>query len=143
MHIHWLIVTLCHWYVTPAQDKLISVAVVFRHGDRNPTVLYPNYEKSNLSIYWKKSELGQLTQHGIVRARTLGQVMLNLYNESLPIHDRLNLASAPIQRCEDSLKHFLYGFLDSKKSSSPINVHAGYSLEAACPKRQELTPSSI
>lgn len=140
MNFPFITLALCLWFSVLAEGKLLSVAVIFRHGDRNPAVLYPSYEDSSLKVHWNKSQLGQLTEKGILRARTLGQVVRDLYKQNGPVggSKRMNLTSAPVKRCEESLKYFLEGFVTPDESVPPVHVHSGYSLEASCPRRQKM-----
>ena len=53
--------------------------ILFRHGDRSPTRLYPTDEHGQ---HWKQG-LGQLTKTGIWRAFNLGKYLKKTYIDDL------------------------------------------------------------
>ncbi|CAG9854901.1 unnamed protein product [Phyllotreta striolata] len=70
--------------ISPAQDdKLIGVAVLFRHGDRSPIESYPNDPYIDIK-YWPEG-LGQLLDQGKKRQFELGKYLRNRYNDFIPL----------------------------------------------------------
>lgn len=70
--------------VLPAEstDKLLAVAVYFRHGDRSPKESFPTDEFLNLENF--PMGFGQLTNKGINRHYELGKWFRNRYSSFLP-----------------------------------------------------------
>ncbi|KAJ8968867.1 hypothetical protein NQ317_008123 [Molorchus minor] len=68
--------------VRSANDTLVSVAVLFRHGDRAPKTSFPNDEYYDLS-YWPMG-YKQLTNRGKQRHLELGKWFRNRYDSFLP-----------------------------------------------------------
>lgn len=140
INIIFLTLILYYTSINYTEAKLHSVAIIFRHGDRNPALLYPKLQQTEYADKWKQSELGQLTELGKLRCRSLGQYLVKLYgnNGQLKSNENIFLASSPIQRCQDSLRYFLDEFTESNDSLPEVIVHPWYSIEAACSKRKEL-----
>ncbi|XP_019872644.1 prostatic acid phosphatase [Aethina tumida] len=63
-------------------QELVSVAVIYRHGDRTPLSFYENDPYSNLT-YWPEG-VGQLTNEGKLRQYNLGKWLRNRYSNLLP-----------------------------------------------------------
>ncbi|XP_018565956.1 testicular acid phosphatase homolog [Anoplophora glabripennis] len=59
------------------------VAVLYRHGDRAPTKIYPKDPYNDVSYYWPDG-LGELTNLGIQHQYELGQWFTNRYATFLP-----------------------------------------------------------
>ncbi|KAJ8982224.1 hypothetical protein NQ317_013526 [Molorchus minor] len=74
----------CGFVVNVKSDdsELVSVAVLFRHGDKTPTTSFPNDPYFNIS-YWPMG-LGQLTKKGKLRQYQLGKWLRNRYSNFLP-----------------------------------------------------------
>ncbi|KAJ8932386.1 hypothetical protein NQ314_014697 [Rhamnusium bicolor] len=64
------------------ESELVSVAVLFRHGDKTPTTSFPNDPYFDLS-YWPLGR-GQLTNKGKKRHFDLGKWFRNRYSTFLP-----------------------------------------------------------
>ncbi|XP_019872643.1 prostatic acid phosphatase [Aethina tumida] len=77
-----LIIVLVSLFVCVVCEELISVTVIYRHGDRTPTSFYQNDPYSNLT-YWPEG-LGQLTNEGKLRQYYLGKWLRNRYSDLLP-----------------------------------------------------------
>ncbi|XP_019872634.1 testicular acid phosphatase homolog [Aethina tumida] len=65
-----------------AGQELISVALVYRHGDRTPSDFYENDPYSNITLWPEGIE--QLTNEGKMRQYNLGQWLRNRYSKWLP-----------------------------------------------------------
>ncbi|KAJ8956322.1 hypothetical protein NQ318_015060 [Aromia moschata] len=63
------------------ESELVSVAVLFRHGDKTPTTSFPNDPYFNLT-YWPMG-FGQLTKRGKMRQYELGKWLRNRYSSFL------------------------------------------------------------
>lgn len=61
------------------KDELVQLQILFRHGDRSPTRLYPT---STHGAFWSRG-LGQLTNKGIWRAFNLGKYFKKTYIDDL------------------------------------------------------------
>ncbi|XP_044150034.1 prostatic acid phosphatase [Bufo gargarizans] len=82
---------------TDAEKTLKFVVLVFRHGDRSPTMTYPNDKYQEHS--WPDG-FGQLTQLGIEQHYELGKYLRKRYSGFLnETYSRHELISMPFQNC--------------------------------------------
>ncbi|XP_018565955.1 lysosomal acid phosphatase [Anoplophora glabripennis] len=74
----------CNYFVAPTEklDKLLAVAVYFRHGDRSPAKSFPTDQFFTLDNF--PMGFGQLTNKGINRHYELGQWFRDRYSTFLP-----------------------------------------------------------
>ncbi|KAJ8975475.1 hypothetical protein NQ317_019803 [Molorchus minor] len=69
--------------VAEEDSELKSVIVLYRHGDRAPTKLYPKDPYNNASLYWPEG-LGELTNVGLQHQFELGKWLRKRYSNFLP-----------------------------------------------------------
>ena len=112
-----------------ADQDLVAVFSVLRHGDRAPTDFYPLDPFSNAS-YWAPNGIGELNPLGIERMRESGRLYRERYRAFL---DRVGgwpayVRSSTRNRTIESAKYFLESFLaDEGSSASASRVRANLS----------------
>lgn len=104
--------------------NLRMIQVVFRHGPRNPTELYPNDPHIHHHF---PGGFGALTNQGSRDMYNLGNNMKNRYYRLLPSNglyskDNMLIQSSYAERCLMSAQSFLAGFMPplEKKNLLPI-----------------------
>ncbi|CAH0548762.1 unnamed protein product [Brassicogethes aeneus] len=102
-------------------DKLIAVALMFRHGDRTIITTYPNDPYKDLK-YWPEG-FGQLTNRGVERIKTFGKWFKRKYEEILPTNfGEMYFQSTNSDRTRNSSKYFISELYDDEKWQNVIKV---------------------
>ncbi|KAJ8977039.1 hypothetical protein NQ317_017713 [Molorchus minor] len=108
-----------------ADDTLLSVVQVFRHGERTPVMFYLTDPYKD-SSYWDGLGTGQLTDHGKVQLVELGQYFRNRYGDFLSTsysQGEISITSADTKRNLESAESFLTGLYPNENTSSiPIQT---------------------
>jgi lysosomal acid phosphatase len=115
------------------QDKLIHVHAVWRHGERNPSVLLPKGDLNNISAF--ENGLGQLTNNGIKQLYTLGQNFRSKYVKTLnflsadKINTEVYARSTDADRALISAMSFFSGLYTKSNDSinhkfAPVPIHS-------------------
>ncbi len=113
-----------------ADQDLVAVFAVLRHGDRAPTDFYPLDPFSNAS-YWAPNGVGELNPLGIERMRESGRLYRERYRAFLdrvggwPVYVR----SSTRNRTIESAKYFLESFLETGQESSRVNLSSMITLD--------------
>lgn len=104
-------------------DRTIRMAaILFRHGEKNPTSFYPNDPHAKKE--WPGG-LGALTKRGSLQAYNLGQNLRTRYESLLPkdgmySQENMFVRSSYAERCIMSAQAMLAGFLPPKEGSSKL-----------------------
>ncbi|XP_065205541.1 uncharacterized protein LOC135835282 [Planococcus citri] len=121
-----------------SHGKIIFSSVIFRHGDRSPTKLYPNDPYSNEKYWqmcWPQGD-AQLSKIGKLQEYNLGKWFRKRYNSLIPNgyrYDLLIAESSNLDRTIMSAECFLAGFLPPSSSETwaddglkwqPVSVRA-------------------
>uniref|UniRef100_A0A2C9KJX8 acid phosphatase n=1 Tax=Biomphalaria glabrata TaxID=6526 RepID=A0A2C9KJX8_BIOGL len=141
------------WMSPPETLKLVSV--LYRHGDRSPTTVYP-LDKNKPEIAWPDG-LGWLTTLGMQQQYQLGQYLKKRYdgflNTSYYNHNEILIQSSGIERCLMSAYSNLAGLFPPHGEQiwkndllwQPIPVHTTndstdnkLALGAPCPRYDQL-----
>uniref|UniRef100_A0A1B0CQF8 Uncharacterized protein n=1 Tax=Lutzomyia longipalpis TaxID=7200 RepID=A0A1B0CQF8_LUTLO len=134
---------------------LRMIAILFRHGDRSPTQLYPN--DPHLNHPWPGG-LGALSEvKGSLQMYNLGKNLHMRYYRLLPPnglysqHD-MYIGSSAAERCIMSAQSFMAGFMPPLESRNPlpipwqpVAIHAPprlqdylYAQKKPCPKYEDM-----
>ncbi|KAK9886481.1 hypothetical protein WA026_016764 [Henosepilachna vigintioctopunctata] len=135
-----------------AEDELLSVIVVFRHGARTPVEPYPNDPYKNAS-YWPVG-FGQLTDEGKRQHYDLGRWFRNRYNGFVPdknFEKYIYVLSTDVDRTLMSAEANLAGFFPPEQEFhqnllwQPIPIHTRQekndeilAMKKECPKYNKL-----
>ncbi|GAB0097757.1 lysosomal acid phosphatase [Sergentomyia squamirostris] len=133
---------------------LRMIAILFRHGDRSPTELYPNDPHQNHP--WPGG-LGALSEKGSQQMYNLGKNLHMRYYRLLPPNglyskDDIFIGSSAAERCLMSAQTFMAGFMPPLESRNPlpipwqpVAIHAPprdrdilYAQKQPCPKYDEV-----
>jgi hypothetical protein len=111
----------------PNLDTLRLVQVVFRHGDRAPVKLYPNYPNSseNSESHWPNG-LGQLTEKGQRQEYELGRFLRTHYGGFISpnfAENEVDLKATVAERTVESLKCVLNGLFEHDHKIENGNGH--------------------
>lgn len=103
---------------------LRMVSIVFRHGDRTPTDLYPNDPYLHNEF---PGGLGALTEKGSNQMYNLGKNLRLRYYRLLPSNglysqNDMNIRSSYAERCIMSAQSFMAGFLPPLDSHNPLPI---------------------
>ncbi|KAJ7383669.1 mitochondrial acyl carrier protein [Desmophyllum pertusum] len=153
----WLLQTATLSY---ADQKLRMVNVVYRHGDRSPTILFPSDMHKN---YWPQG-LGQLTQIGMKQEYELGKFLKDRYVKEYQLLNssymfkEIYVRSSDMDRCIMSAQTQLNGLYPPQGKQiwrdnldwQPIGIHVvpraeDYllrPLDYKCPRYDELMEKS-
>ncbi|XP_050508473.1 testicular acid phosphatase homolog [Diabrotica virgifera virgifera] len=99
------------WCRCKAEDELVSVVEIFRHGDRTPAFFYPNDPYQDPK-YWNGLKEGDLTEKGSQQLYNLGQQFKDRYKDFLGNAynpDEIIVMSTHMSRTENSAKSFMSG----------------------------------
>lgn len=104
--------------------NLRMIQVVFRHGSRNPTELYPNDPHIHHHF---PGGLGALTNKGSQQMYNLGKNMNLRYYRLLPSNgfyskEDISVQSSYAERCQMSAQSFLAGFMPPLENKNPLPV---------------------
>ncbi|GMT32912.1 hypothetical protein PFISCL1PPCAC_24209, partial [Pristionchus fissidentatus] len=153
-----------HASLALAEDKLVFVQALWRHGDRIPKETYPSdpYQRDFWGMPW-----GELTQDGLKHLFVQGQNLKKMYVDTGFLNgsydsEEINLQSADASRCVQSVISMMAGFYSDSPLSMPsvpgwpsgwypVPVHTtpkkeDREMEIYCPaademqKTRELTP---
>ncbi|CAL1538268.1 unnamed protein product [Lymnaea stagnalis] len=152
----YLLCILCGVVLASPPDTLKLVSVLYRHGDRSPTTVYPldNNQPANT---WPDG-LGWLTNLGKVQQYELGHYIKQRYdgflNTSYYNHNEILIQSSSVERCLMSAYSHLAGLYTPQGSQiwnpdllwQPIPVQTSQAgtdnklaLDAPCPRYDQLT----
>lgn len=104
-------------------EKTIRMAaILFRHGEKNPTDFYPNDPHARRD--WIGGR-GALTMRGSLQAFNLGKNLRKRYHSLLPkdgiySHENMFVRSSYAERCIMSAQAMLAGFMPPPESSSNL-----------------------
>uniref|UniRef100_A0A914PVE0 acid phosphatase n=1 Tax=Panagrolaimus davidi TaxID=227884 RepID=A0A914PVE0_9BILA len=105
------------------RDKLLHVHTVWRHGERNPSHLFPINDLNNASVF--VGGLGQLTKNGVKQLHTLGRNFQTKYVQNLKFLNPDNINSEIYARSTDpdraliSAMSFFSGLLTNDSTNNP------------------------
>uniref|UniRef100_A0A1L8DYX7 Putative lysosomal & prostatic acid phosphatase n=1 Tax=Nyssomyia neivai TaxID=330878 RepID=A0A1L8DYX7_9DIPT len=103
---------------------LRMIAILFRHGDRSPTSLYPN--DPHVNHQWSGG-LGALSEKGSLQMYNLGKNLHMRYYRLLPPNglyskDDIFIGSSAAERCTMSAQSFMAGFMPPLESRNPLPI---------------------
>ncbi|XP_072383568.1 testicular acid phosphatase homolog [Diabrotica undecimpunctata] len=101
----------CLWCRCKAEDELLSVVEIFRHGDRTPAFFYPTDPYQDRK-YWNDLEAGELTEKGSQQLYNLGQQFKDRYSYFLGNAynpEEIIVTSSHMSRTKNSAKSFMTG----------------------------------
>ncbi|XP_023300387.2 lysosomal acid phosphatase [Lucilia cuprina] len=104
--------------------NLRMISILFRHGEKNPSELYPN--DSHATHEWPGG-LGALTQKGSLQSYNLGKNLRMRYYRLLPpnglyTQQQIRVLSSAAERCIMSANSLLAGFMPPLEHSNPLPV---------------------
>ncbi|XP_005180743.1 venom acid phosphatase Acph-1 [Musca domestica] len=104
--------------------NLRMISILFRHGEKNPSELYPN--DPHVTHEWPGG-LGALTQKGSLQAYNLGKNLRMRYYRLLPPNglytaQQVSVLSSAAERCLMSANSLLAGFMPPLEHNNPLPI---------------------